>query len=270
MKIPLYAVQQVRRLRGGSQAQLLRASDGAYWVTKSVQNPQHVRVLANELFATRLGQVLGLPVPQVEPFEVSQWLIEHTNDLRIELAGTNVPWKTGMHLGSLYVDDPANSQVFDYLPESLLDRVRNLSDFARVLVLDRWACNCDGRQAVFSRRGKRARVYLATFIDQGYCFNAGEWSFPDSPLRGVNARNCVYKDVTGWESFEPTLTRAEQIDIEAIWRIASSIPEEWYESDHAGLNRLVEMLYRRRGMIRDLIAAFRLSTREPFPNWSKN
>ena len=47
MSHPLYPVQQVRRLRGGSQAQLLRASDGAYCVTKSAQNPQHVRVLAN-------------------------------------------------------------------------------------------------------------------------------------------------------------------------------------------------------------------------------
>jgi hypothetical protein len=211
-----------------------------------------------------------VPVPRVEPIEVSQWLIEHTNDLRIEVAGTNVSWKAGMHLGSLYVDDPAQSQVFDYLPESLMDRVRNLADFARVLVLDRWACNCDGRQAVFSRRGKRSREYSATFIDQGYCFNAGEWSFPDSPLRGVYARNCVYRDVTGWDSFEPALTRAEQIDIEAIWRIASDIPEEWYESDHAGLKRLVETLYRRRGMIRDLITAFRSSTREPFPNWTNN
>jgi hypothetical protein len=177
---------------------------------------------------------------------------------------------SGVHLASLYVDDPGTSHVFDYLPESLMDRVRNLADFARVLVLDRWACNCDGRQAVFSRGGKPSRGYLATFIDQGYCFNAGEWSFPDSPLRGVYARNCVYRDVTDWDSFEPALTRAEQIDIDSIWQIAADIPEEWYESDHAGLNRLVETLYRRRGMIRDLIAVFRSSTRDPFPNWNAN
>lgn len=89
-------------------------------------------------------------------------------------------------------------------------------------------------------------------------------------LRGVYAKNCVYKDVTGWDSFEPALTQAEQINIDAIWQIAADIPEEWYESDHAGLNRLVETLYRRRGMIRDLIAVFRSSTRELFPNWTAN
>ena len=222
------------------------------------------------MLATRLGQLLGLPVPQVEPIEVSQWLIAHTSELSIELAGANAPWKPGIHLASLYVDDPAASQVFDYLPESIMDSVRNLADFARVLVLDRWACNCDGRQAVFSKRGKRARGYFATFIDQGYCFNAGEWSFPDSPLRGVYARNCVYKSVTSWDAFEPALSRAEQIDIEEIWRLAADIPEEWYESDHPGLNRLIDTLYKRRTLIRDLIAAFRGSTRDPFPNWKTN
>jgi hypothetical protein len=76
------AVQHVRRLRGGSQSQLLRASDGLYYVTKFQNNPQHVRVLANEMLATRLGQLLGLPVPRVKAIKVCDWLIAHTDDLR--------------------------------------------------------------------------------------------------------------------------------------------------------------------------------------------
>jgi ABC-type nitrate/sulfonate/bicarbonate transport system substrate-binding protein len=84
----------------------------------------------------------------------------------------------------------------------------------------------------------------------------------------VYARNCVYKHVTGWEAFEPALTRAEEIDIDQIWRIAAEIPPEWYEFDTAGLNRLVEGLYSRRSAIRALITAFRHSTRTPFPNWT--
>jgi hypothetical protein len=49
------AVQHLRRLRGGAQSHLLRASDGASYVTKFQNNPQHIRVLANEMLATRLG-----------------------------------------------------------------------------------------------------------------------------------------------------------------------------------------------------------------------
>jgi len=265
----LYAVQQIRRLRGGSQAQLLRGSDGAYWVTKPQNNPQHVRVLANEMLATRLGQLLRLPLPRVTGIEVAQWLIENTADLRIDLSGSSTYWKADLHLASLYVADPCQGCVFDYLPDNLLEKVTNLRDFARVLVLDRWTCNADGRQAVFSRRA-RGRSYSASFIDHGYCFNAGEWTFPDSPLRGVYARNCVYKDVTGWDTFEPALTRAEQMDLDQIWQIAATIPPEWYELDRDGLNRLVETLYKRRALIRGLITAFRQSRRDPFPNWTGN
>ena len=43
----------------------------------------------------------------------------------------------------------------------------------------------------------RERKFTVSFIDQGYCFNAGEWTFPDSPLRGVYARNDVYREVSG-------------------------------------------------------------------------
>lgn len=267
MTSSISAVQHIRRLRGGSQSQLLRASDGHYYATKLMQNPQHVRVLANEMLATRLGDLLGLPVPRVTAIEVCSWLIEHSHDLRIDLSGVTVAPKPGLHLASAYAIDPTNGLLFDYLPESLLQQVTNLTDFARVLILDKWTCNADGRQAVFTRQSKRRAGYNVTFIDQGYCFNAGEWSFPDCPLRGVYARNCVYEHVTGWDAFEPALTRAEEMDINEIWRVAADIPEEWYEFDRNGLSRLVEELYSRRSAIRDLISAFRTSSRNPFPGW---
>ena len=81
------AIQHLRPLRGGAQSHLLRASDGAWYVTKFQNNPQHIRVLANEMLATRLGLALGLLMPRVEVIEVSDWLIERTEDLRINLGG---------------------------------------------------------------------------------------------------------------------------------------------------------------------------------------
>jgi len=51
-------------------------------------------------------------------------------------------------------------------------------------------------------------VYETVMIDQGFCFNAGEWTFPDAPLRGLYARNRVYLGVTGRESFEPWIEAA--------------------------------------------------------------
>ena len=158
--------------------------------------------------------------------------------------------------------------VADYLPEEQLAEVRNLHEFTGALVLDKWTCNANGRQTLFYRKG-RERRYSATFIDQGFCFNAGEWRFIDAPLRGVYARNVVYRDVTGWESFEPWLSRVEELGAQGIWEIAETLPPEWYEGDAEVLEGLVNKLIERRSQVRDLITTFRESSRQPFPNWNK-
>ncbi len=138
-----------------------------------------------------------------------------------------------------------------------------------MLALDKWTGNCNGRQAVFERK-PRERKYRATFIDQGFCFNAGEWTFPDSPLRGVYARNLVYAGVTGWKSFEPWLSRIEGIEESALWEIgeigSAGVVRRRSRRD---LERLMEQMLRRRGRVRELIASFRDSDREPFPNWDR-
>jgi hypothetical protein len=254
-------------MRGGAQAHLLRASDNHYYVTKFQNNPQAIRILANEYLATKLGLALGLPMPEVAIIEVSEWLIQNSPDLKIDLGTRSVPCASGLQLGSRYVADPLEAIVFDYLLEAMLGRLVNWKDFPRVLVFDKWTGNSDGRQAVFVKERTEHR-YRAVFIDQGYCFNAGEWNFPDSPLRGVFARSSVYERVTGWEDFEPTISRIEQIDQETIWDIVHEIPPEWYEHNSEALSRLIESLYQRRFLVRNLITSFHNSTRNPFPNWT--
>ena len=116
-----------------------------------------------------------------------------------------------------------------------------------------------------------ADFFDVKFIDQGYCFNAGEWSFPDLALTGVYYRNFVYQHVTGWESFEPFLSRAEHIKIDDLRKLAEGMPQEWwYQHDSDDLPRLIKTLHQRRSKIRDLITAVRNSTRNPFPNWVGN
>lgn len=253
-------------MRGGAQSHLMRASDGNLYVVKFRNNPQHVRVLANEFLVTRLAEHAGLPAPPVEIVEVGTWLIEHTSDMRIQLAGASFPVASGLQVGSRYVLPPWEGQVLDWLPQSMLDRVRNLETFAGVLALDKWLCNADSRQAIFSRRS-REKLYTASFIDHGYCFNAGEWTFPDSPLRGAYPWNEVYSRVRGWDAFEPWLTKIEQMPESAIIKAGEDLPPEWYESDWDALHELLENVMRRRGRVRELIHDFRNSSRQPFPNW---
>lgn len=265
--VAIEAVQHVKRMRGGAQSHLMRASDGHYYVVKFQNNPQHLRVLANELLATKLGELLGLPVPQVEVVNVDSWLIEHTPELRIELVHGVISCVAGLQCGSRYVIPPAEGVIYDYLPETLLERVRNLDAFAGVLILDKWTCNADGRQAAFWKKS-RERKFTVSFIDQGYCFNAGEWTFPDSPLRGVYGRNDVYRGVTGWNSFEPWLSRLQQLDEETLWHVAETVPPTWY-GETCDMERLIEQLLKRRNRVPELILDFKNSSREPFPNWAE-
>jgi hypothetical protein len=253
-------------MRGGAQSHLMLGSDGHLYVVKFQNNPQHRRVLANELLATRMAETIGLSVPATEVIEVSAWLIENTPELRIHLARSEERCEAGLQFGSRYVGGLMPGQVVDFLPEEQLSDVRNLGEFAGMLTIDKWTGNSNGRQAVFHRK-PRERRYTATFVDQGFCFHAGEWSFPDAPLRGVYARNQVYEDVAGWQSFEPWLGRVEQMEPETIWEIAETVPPVWYGGDLGDMERLVAVLLERRSRVRELIVQFRESSRQPFPKW---
>jgi len=256
-------------MRGGAQSQMMLGADGRLWVVKFRNNPQGERVLANEFLATRFAELVGLTVPQTDVVEVSGWLIENSPEMWVDVGrGDRARCAEGLQFGSQFVGGLMPGQVVDYLPEEKLPEVRNLGEFAGMLCLDKWTGNTNGRQAVFARKPREKR-YRATFIDQGFCFHANEWRFPDSPLRGVYPQNRVYEAVTGWESFEPWLSRLEAIGGDALYAVAEQVPVEWYGGDAFALEGLMEALLARRSRVRELIGAFRDSDRRPFPNWGR-
>jgi hypothetical protein len=281
------ALEHVRRMRGGAQSHLMRCDDDGYYIVKFQNNPQHLRILANEMLATRLAARLGLCVPQVEVVDVRPELIAYTEELVVQLGGGRIPCSAGRQFGSQFPGHPARMAVYDFLPDEQLCAVRNLADFLGVFVFDKWTCNTNGRQAIFfceteDRGGTYAspapgqspataaytKQYTAMMIDHGFCFNAGEWDFPDAPLRGLYARHRVYQGVEGMDAFEPWLERLEKRMTEAILgEEAERIPPEWYQDDWDALARLVEKLYARRKRVRELILSARNSGRDPFPNW---
>jgi hypothetical protein len=265
--LAVLAVQAIRKMRGGAQSHLMLGADSNLWVVKFQNNPQHLRVLANELIVSRLAEAAGLSVPKTDVVEVTPWLAQHSVDLDLEFGrGRRERCSPGLQFGSRFVGGLVPGETVDYLPEPQLEEVFNHQEFAGMLALDKWTGNCNGRQAVFHRkpRGKR---YRATFIDQGFCFNAGDWTFPDAPLRGVYARNSVYARVTGWSSFNPWLERFEQMAPATLWEIAETVPPEWYGGDTATIEHLMEQLLKRQSRIRELILSFRNSDRAPFPLW---
>jgi hypothetical protein len=261
----------------------MRCSDGYYYVVKFQNNPQHRRILVNELLGTRLAARLGLPTTSVEIVEVSEELIRLTPELCVEMPRGRIACQAGLQFGSRCPVDPRRLALFDFLPDKQLLAVENLHQFAGMLVFDKWTCNTDGRQTLFFReesRDAQARDlgplagdedhgdYAAIMIDQGFCFNAGEWNYPDAPLRGLYARNSVYQGVTGMESFEPWLERLDRnITKRVLDEIGGQIPSEWYEDNYDDMTALLDQLYRRKPRVRELLLAAKNTTRQPFPNW---
>jgi hypothetical protein len=281
----LQAIEQIRRMRGGAQSQLMRCSDENYYVVKFQNNPQHRRILVNELLGTRLAGRLGLPTTPVEIIHVSEELIRLTPELCMEMPRTRIPCQAGLQFGSRYPGDPRRLVLFDFLPDEQLRAVENLHQFAGMLVFDKWTCNTDGRQTLFFRgelrdtgvcsNGHQAGEdrdgdYETVMIDQGFCFNAGEWNYPDAPLRGLYARNRVYEGVTGMESFAPWLDRLDRgITGRVLEKIREEIPPAWYgnDDDYDAVTKLLEQLYRRKTRVPELLLAAKNTTRQPFPNW---
>src|SRR5437879_7339334 len=78
------------------------------------------------------------------------------------------------------------------------------------------------------------RKYTAAFIDFGYCFNAGEWSFPDSSLRGAYARQEVYAHMAygaisnrGYRGSSDVLRRSCRVSPKTFQSNGTEIPTTW-------------------------------------------
>jgi hypothetical protein len=249
------ALEHVCRMRGGSQAQLLRCAEQSHYVVKFQNNPQGVRILANELLGTLLARRLGLPVPEVAIVDVCRGLIAHTDEMVIELRQGSTPLRPGLCFGSRYPHGAGElSVVYDRLPDECMARVENLTDFAGALVFDVWTCNTDHRQALFVR-DRQLSSYRALMIDQGGCFNGAKWDFPDFPLGGLYLhpaiRTCLRRD----GALEPWLERLEQeIDELDLTRAAEEIPPKWYGCNETLFRRLLDQLNKRRPRVRSLIS----------------
>lgn len=263
------AVEFIRRMRGASQPFLLRSEDGAYYVVKFSNNPQHPRILANEMFAARLALLLGLPVRQPAFVEVPSELIAGNPEMEFNIGARQVQCAAGAQFGSNYPGPPGQFLVVDFLPDRLLRRVEDLSPtFLGALVFDKWTCNCDGRQMIFTRPASdEDSSYAPWMIDNGFCFNDGEWNFPDSPIRCIYPRSLVYESVRGLRSFEPFLSRLENLDAKQIEECAKGIPEEWCGDRPEELHRLMERVYERRRRVRQGLVDAKNSSLRPFPNW---
>jgi hypothetical protein len=277
--MPLTAVRQVRKMRGGAQAHLLEADDGCWYVVKFRNNPQHRRILVNELLSSAFLDYLKITAPETALVELSPSFLAANAEIHISLGSRRIDIEPGWHFGSRYPGDPSRTAVYDFLPDALLPQVVNLEDFRAILVFDKWVGNADGRQSVFYRamvrRGDPGSTpgtggrpgFVARMIDHGFAFNGPNWDFPESPLQGLYARRLVYDSVRSLDDFQPWLDQVISFPEEVIDRAWKRIPRDWIDGEEDALDQLLGRLYERRKRVPELIAACRGARTNPFPNW---
>ena len=265
-------------MRGGAQAHLIEVDNGALYVVKFTNNPQHRRILVNEWLASAFLRYLQVHVPDTAVVELTHEFIENSPDLYLSIGPRREPVLPGLHFGSRMAVHPERVAIFDFLPDKLLGKLENRADFLGTLVFDKWVSNVDSRQAVFFRaRAKTwtplkgeapARVgFFAQMIDHGFAFNGPYWHFQDSPIHGLYCRTAVYEGVRSLDSFQPWLDMVENFPVEVIDSAWKEIPRVWLGEDEALLEQLLEALLKRRSRVRDLLQEVRRERAMAFPNW---
>ncbi|MCU1334540.1 MAG: hypothetical protein JWO19_121 [Bryobacterales bacterium] len=275
--MPVEARRLIRKMRGGAQAHLMEASDGHSYVVKFHNNPQHRRILVNEWIASTFLHYLGIAAPEVAMVEVTESFLAGDSATYIQLGRERRAVTPGWHFGSRFPGDPVRTVVYDFLPDTLLDRVENLTDFRGVLAFDKWMGNADSRQAIFFR----ARVleplasephrlgFVAQMVDNGYVFEGPHWRFGESAIQGLYFRPMVYQTVRGLAEFEPWLDRIRNFPEEVVDQAVKRIPPAWLEGDEDELERLLERLMKRRARVPDLVEQCRSGQSNPFPDWRR-
>ncbi|MBV9768868.1 MAG: hypothetical protein JOZ32_04795 [Bryobacterales bacterium] len=276
--MPVQATRLIRKMRGGAQAHLLECDDGNFYVVKFRNNPQHRRILVNEWIASVFLNYLQISVPPAAFVSLSTDFLASNADIHIQLGSKRQAVEPGWHFGSRYPGDPHKVMVYDFLPDSLLEKVVNASEFLGILAFDKWMGNADARQSIFFR----ARIhrwppsesqdppragFVAHMMDHGYVFEGPRWNFPDSPIQGLYFRPSVYHKVQGWDDFQPWLDRVVHFPEEIVDSAQKQIPPEWLAEDASALQVMLEKLMSRRRRVPDLIHDSRLSRVDPFPAW---
>ena len=276
--MPIRAKQMIRKMRGGAQAHLLEGENGAFYVVKFTNNPQHRRILVNEWLAYALLRHLQIHVPETALIELSPEFLGDAPDLYLTIGPKRESVPAGIHFGSRLAVHPERVAIFDFLPDKLLGKVENRADFLGTLLFDKWAGNTDSRQAIFFRAKAKtwtpvrdptpARIgFFAQMIDHGFCFNGPHWEFADSPLQGIYFRTAIYETVHSLDSFQPWLEMIENFPAEVIDAALKEIPAQWIGEDADELERLLEKLMKRRKEIRRLLDDTRSKRSNAFANW---
>lgn len=249
---------------GYSGAQLLQADDGDEYVVKFRSNGQGLRVLPNEWVAGACALALGLPMPMIAIVNVSQELLDRTEELR---AFRTTP---GPQFGCKLIPH-GHAEPW----RAVLANAENLGDLAGILLFDTWIHNKDR-----SWRTSNLHVtqdpdgrYRVIIFDHGWVFGGKpNWSIESlhtqrdlvkPPFMDGAVYNAFRPHIKGTDPFDSWLRKIEHFSPKTLWRSIETVPDEW-GLDLKERYALADYLLHRRRHIRPVI----MGLKRRFPHWN--
>lgn len=196
-------------------------------VVKFKENVQGLMVLVNEFVAGLLAQKLRLPYPKPVLVYVSPIFAHSLNYSGI------MQWRTispGLHFGTIKIKNTVYNPTKD-----LILKVKNISDFPRIIVFDTLTYNHDrdneynGNFIIVNPDHDPNCSYLS-IIDHGHCFGKPNWNeniIYNVANDTINFLPEMADKITGTEPFQQALHELTEITPAVVNKIIQSIPNEW-------------------------------------------
>lgn len=222
-KDTVYLSKFVRKLPGGSQPILCRASDGQFYVVKFSDNLQGANLLFNESIGTELYRASGLFVPFWRPLLITDSFLDGNPSCWMETSEGNIRPRAGLCFGSRYLGGNG-SALLEILPSSSFMRVSNHTSFWLAWMIDICAEHADNRQAIFlQNRQGRLRAF---FFDQGCLFGGAKGELRPHFLTSRYLDPRMYQELS-LVDMQVLIKAARSVDVDGLWQRMHELPECW-------------------------------------------
>lgn len=236
---------------GATSPQLFKADDGLVYVVKLKNNRLGLKVLVNELLASKFSEVLGLCFPPGGTINITEELLGTTYNLRPARA------EPGLHFASRYLSGSR------YVVRSNLRKVVNKQQMAGVMLFDHMFHNLDRtwnrRNLIIYKEDGKSLIYA---IDNSHLFKKGRWT---SDWLAKLAPKIImnYRRAYGWllkhhltaDDFAVYVAKIKAITDTEIETIVNEIPLEWL-SDNGERQALISYIKTRRDIIDKIARPF--------------
>lgn len=207
------------------------ANNNEQYVMKSMHDYCTGKILFNELFCSRLAQLLELPIPKHEVVYLPQSVVESNHEL------TQLNVKEGRIFCSEYLTKAIPSFI-----ARTIDKAKNHNDIPGMIIFDIIIGNTDratnfkdGNAGNYLYHSKSKELVL---IDHSHVFIYGEvWNaslLKDAMHIGttidenLETRYRLFKKyVNGYNPFNKILTKISQITDKQFNDLIEGVPEEW-------------------------------------------